>query len=148
MLETAGDKSLVVIGSSNAPMSLRHFFSYRERREFLKTVFPQLRIVGIPDFWNDKEWMLALDDVLAVAGFDPLKTVFFGGCEEDVRFFIEAGREVSLMNRFDGSTPRISATEVRDALIHERELSNLVNPAIAEAVRKSFFGKWETFKRM
>jgi nicotinamide mononucleotide adenylyltransferase len=148
MLETAGERSLIVIGSVNTPLSLRHFFSYEERRDFLHAVFPGARIVGVPDFREDREWLLALDDVLSVAGFDPEKTVFFGGCEEDVRFFTEANRQTAILNRFDGSTPKISATEVRDALIHGRSLRGLVNEVLIDRIQSSFAAKWELFKRM
>lgn len=148
MIDDFPGRSLVVIGSSNAPISLRHFFSYEERRDFLRKVFPDISVVGLPDFNSDAEWMVALEDILSIAGFDSKEVVFFGGCEEDVRFFTDAGRKVSLVNRFDGSTPKISATEVRDALIHERPLGGLLDPAIAELVHDVFMRKWEAFKRM
>ena len=42
--------SLVIIGSSSADFSLRNYFSYQERRRFIKTIFPQLEVVGLPDY--------------------------------------------------------------------------------------------------
>ena len=33
-------RSRVIVGSANASQSLRHFFSYEERRLLLKTIFP------------------------------------------------------------------------------------------------------------
>jgi len=146
--ECEGEKNcIVVIGSSNAPVSMRHFFSYSERRDFLLRRFPNIRVVGLPDYNNDVEWMLALDDILRAASFHPITTTFFGGCDEDVRYFVEAGRQVQILNRFDGSTPRISATEVRDALIHERSLKGLMHPDITDEVQSLFRQKWEKFVR-
>jgi hypothetical protein len=139
---------LVGIGSANHPTSLRHFFSYEERRGFILKVFPGLKVFGIPDFPTDEEWILALDDILRLSGTDPSSVTFFGGCREEVDFFCRIGRKVEIMNRFDGSTPKISATEVRDALIRERNLEGLLNPAIADSVRRSFQEKWELFKKM
>ncbi len=139
---------LVGIGSSNHGVSIRHFFSYQERREFLLKVFPKLQLFGLPDYPGDHEWMVALDDILRISGVDPATVTFFGGCQEEVEFFYRFGRTVEIMNRFDGSTPKVSATEVRDALIRERSLEKLLNPVIADEVRERFQGKWEAFKKM
>lgn len=139
---------IVGIGSANHPVSIRHFFSYTQRRGFIHKVFPDLQVFALPDFPTDEEWILALDDILHLRDVDPTSATFFGGCQEDVDFFYRFGRKVEIMNRFDGSTPKISATEVRDALIRERSLEGLLNPAIADSVRRSFQEKWELFKKM
>jgi hypothetical protein len=149
MLETYGaDKCLLVIGSSSAPFSLRHFFSYNERRQFIKKLYPTLRVVGLADFGNDAEWLSALDDLIIAAGMDPAKTAFMGGCEEDVAFFIDDGRKCHIVNRFDGSSVKISATEVRDCLIYDRPLDNFVHPHLIADIKTLFKEKWEKFKKI
>jgi hypothetical protein len=149
MIETFGiENCLFGIGSSNHALSLRHFFSYGERRGFVQKIFPGLKVFGLPDYPSDEEWLTALDDILRISGVDPKTVTFFGGCQEDVRFFYEFGRTVQIMNRFDGTTPKVSATEVRDALISGRGLDNLLNPLIAEDVHTCFKAKWELFKKM
>lgn len=150
LAEYGAESSLAVIGSSNAPLSLRNFFSYTERKNFLKKIFPGLRVIGLPDYFNNQEWMDALDDILmAIFGGEYMKrAIFFGGCEEDIRFFLEFGRKYKLLNRFDGTTPKISATEVRDALIHKRSLKELLNPLVAEDVKELFSEKWDRFKKI
>ncbi len=141
------DGSLIVIGSSNAQSSLRHFFSYEERKNFLKKIFPEARIVGLPDYGNDQEWLSALDDILSATGMKPEEVTFFGGCEEDLRFFGDTGRPCHILNRFDGTTAKISATEIRDALILGRSLEGMIHPAIADDLQTLFKDKWEKFKR-
>jgi cytidyltransferase-like protein len=149
MIKGCGPKNcLLIIGSSNNPMSLRNLFSYEERRAFLKTVFPDLQIIGLPDYSNNKEWLLALDDILALKGINPQEVIFFGGCEEDIHFFFESNRQCQLLNRFDGSTPKISATEVRDALIQGRPLGELLSLSVIEDVKTTFEIKWERFRKM
>jgi len=149
MLRVCGPKnSLLVVGSSNAPMSLRHFFSYKERRNFIARIFPDIRIVGLPDYFCDEDWMLALDDLINVWLPKKNKVTFFGGCEEDVRFFFDFKRKCRILNRFDGSSPKLSATEVRDALIHGRSMRGLLNPIIEKEVTEVFSQKWEKFRKM
>lgn len=144
------ENSLVVVGSSNAPLSLRHFFSYEQRRSLIHAEFgPRIRIVGLPDYPTDAEWLLALDDILRAARIEPERAVYYGGCEEDVMCFSDARRRCRLINRFDGrETPKISATEVRDALIHGRPLDGLVGEASRELVARMFQENWERFKRI
>lgn len=147
MLDSCGPaNSTVVIGSSNAPTSMRHFFSYSERRGLIKQLYPDIRVIGLPDFENDDDWLLAMDDL--VSGVDGQhEPLFFGGSEEDVRFFTAAGRAVKILNRFDGTTPKVSASEVRDSLLHKRPLDGLLNPAISEFVVGLFWERWEEFKK-
>jgi cytidyltransferase-like protein len=149
MLEHFGtERSRIVIGSANSPQSLRHFFSYEERRSLIKTIFPDICTLPLGDFaTSDDEWMLALDDLLISSGMDPKKTVFYGGCEEDIAFFIKRERMHHILNRFDGTTPKVSATEIRDGLIHDRTLNGFLNTAIEERVRNLFKIKWLDFQK-
>lgn len=147
-------KCLIVIGSSTNTMSMRHFFSYEQRRKFLRIIYPEpFPIVGLPDYNSDKVWLSALDDILlSVFGNESIsphrELVFFGGCEEDVEFFIKSGRKVYIMNRFDGTTPKVSATEIRDDLLYGRLLEGKLPPVIIPSVREEFKKNWEVFKRI
>lgn len=141
-------RSRVIVGSANTSQSLRHFFSYEERRSLIKAVFPYLMTMPLGDFpFSDDEWIVALDDLLISSGMDPNKTVFFGGCEEDIVFFLKLNRKCHILNRFDGTTPKVSATEVRDSLIHERSMENFLNPLIREKVQDLFRIKWMDFQK-
>lgn len=150
MLERYGTRNcILVIGSANANFSLRNFFSYSERKRFLKTIWPNIRIVGLADFNSDQLWLEALDDILRVAGMEPKEATYFGGSEEDIRFFVRDSRKVEIVDRFGGG-PKLSATEVRDILIHReyQKLGRHLNPAIIPEVTETFERKWEDFKRI
>jgi len=143
------ENSLIILGSANAPFSLRHFFSYLERRNFIKTIFPEIKIVGLPDYDNNEMWLKALDDIIdAVVPNSDREVVFFGGCEEDIDYFINDGRDCQIINRFNGRTPKISATEVRDCLIYGRSLDDLINNIIIDEMRIIFRHKWERLKKI
>jgi hypothetical protein len=117
-------------------------------------IYPEpFSIVGLPDYNSDEVWLSALDDILlSVFGNESIsphrELVFFGGCEEDVEFFIKAGRKVHIMNRFDGTTPKVSATEIRDDLLYERSLEGKLPPVIIPSVQEEFKKNWEIFKRI
>jgi len=47
----------IVIGSTNKKRSFKNPFSFKERKEMiLKTIGKKVRIIGISDVKNDKEW--------------------------------------------------------------------------------------------
>lgn len=140
--------SLLIIGSSNADFSLRHFFSYHERKGFIKKIFPDVRMVGLPDYNHDREWLDALYDIISAASMDPSTVVFFGGCQEDIRFFMGDNRKCTILNRFEFGRLKISATEVRDALILGRSLEGMVYPELIPDIKRTFAEKWEKFKKI
>lgn len=147
LLETYGERHVLLVGSCNHPVSFRHLFTYRDRCEFIQQVFPNARLIGLPDFDEDEDWFRQLDDTLALAHVDVTQATFVGGCQEDMNFFIESGRRVHIFNRFSGETPKISATEVRDALIEHRAVENLLDPRIVDLVVQRFSIRWAVLRK-
>ena len=150
MIETCGaKKSTIIIGSSNASTSLRHFFSYSERRQLIKQLYPDLTIVGLPDYPTDDEWLMALYDlVYAIAGTNqPGRVMFFGGTQEDLQWYADSEHTIEMMDRFSGVTPIVSATQVRDNLIQQQSLDGLLNPTIIAPVQDLFKQRWDIFKK-
>lgn len=149
MLQKYGTDCLLVLWSANHEQSLRHFFSYEERKILVRKLYPDIKIAPLPDFGNDTEWLSALDDLIdnTFHTYTERRVLFFWGCREDVSFFENDGRNIEVMNRFDGTTPLVSATEVRDALITWRSLDGLVNPTIKWDILDLFWHKWEIFKK-
>jgi bifunctional NMN adenylyltransferase/nudix hydrolase len=148
MIRHYGHHSMIIVGSCNTPQSMRHYFNYIERRWFMKALYPHTNVVGLPDYPNnDKEWFQALDDLIQLKQYYLDKVEFFGGCDEDVIWLKEQGRNVSILNRFDGTTPLISATQVRDALIHDRSLDGMIHSDIQQPMREMFKRKWAEFEK-
>lgn len=142
------EDSLVIVGSANAPWSLPVFFNYAERATFIQMVFPGCKIAPLPDFPGDNDtWLRAIKDILNTAGFPLHDTVFFGGADEDVIELTDGGTKIHFVNRFDGTTPIISATQVRDALIHNRPLDGLIDPIIQALLLQIWSVKWPLFQR-
>lgn len=142
-------RCLFVIGSCNASLSMRHLFSYTERRQIVRTIYPKARMVGLGDFPTDEEWMIALDDILKTARINPLECEFQGGCYEDIQFFLEANRKCNIINRFDqNASIKISATEIRDCLIHGGSLEGMLDVRVIPIVKDIFSKKWAIFKKI
>jgi nicotinamide mononucleotide adenylyltransferase len=148
--ECGAENSLIVIGSTNNPFSMRHFFSYSERKNLIRRLYPTLKVVGHPDYFSDEAWLEALDDILSAMEISPAECVYYGGSTEDVRFFIEAGRNCKITSRFAPKQKNISATEVRDALLHgdNRYLKESLDPRVIDEIKERFTTKWAEFKRI
>lgn len=148
-IEEYGKKLILFLWSANNPQSLRHFFTYQQRRDFIKTLYPDIIVAPLPDFPTNEEWFVAIDDLTdAIFGPDAHKNMeFFGWCIEDVEFFEQNDRKIKIVNRFDGTTPIISATQVRDALIWQRSIEDFVDSRIEKQIRDVFTMNRENFRK-
>jgi nicotinic acid mononucleotide adenylyltransferase len=147
LVEAFPENHLILVGSCSHPVSIRHLFKFSDRARFISKVFPSARIAPLPDFDNDEEWFHAMDKIMCAAGMDPSKTVFIGGCEEDVSFYHGRGFIVEIINRFGGVTKNVSGTEVRDTLIQGRSLRSLLDPRIISDVKETFRLRWSEVKQ-
>lgn len=145
LVEAFGDRHVVLVGSCNRPISIRHLFNYRDRAQFIREAVPNARILPLPDFEGDNQtWFQVHDDFFRALAFDPRKVVYIGGCKEDTEFLFENGRAVHIVNRYSGPTLRVSASQVRDILIERRheELERVLDPRVAKLVLERFPTRW------
>jgi nicotinamide mononucleotide adenylyltransferase len=146
MIKKHGIKnSLLILGSSEAKLSIRNFFDCKERQTFINILYPNLQTEGLRDYNNDKIWLNKLDQIIQkFTNTEPEKIEFFGGCLEDVNFFVKAKRNIHIVDRFnknpssDENTPKICATEIRDALIRGLSIERMVNPKLLIPVQETF----------
>lgn len=139
LIEAHGAQNvLILLGSVNTGYSDRTPFSYEERKELVHKIFPTIPVVGIPDYPDDPTWLKDVDTLIRAQGFNPDRAVFWGGTREDLRLFIEGNRPYVLVDRFSGTTPLVSATQVREALKNHTSLDGMVDPLIQPLVRKLY----------
>ena len=134
------------IGSSGKEITIRNLFTYEQRVKFIRAIYLEINIAPLPDFPTDGEWLTALDDLLKCSSFNPNDVYFYGGCKEDVEFFFEDNRKVTILNRFDGSTPEISATKIRDFLIGGNPIEKWINPKICDQIKTEFTKNWNILR--
>lgn len=160
MIHDWQDQCMLILWSINKPLSWHNMFSYQERVQFIQKILPWLHIQGMPDYPTNDERFFALDQLIkSKYNWDPAKVVFYGGCEEDIEYLLERNRTCKIINRFDGiSSPKISATEVRDHLLRwevlkDREwtkkiLTWYINPIIQDDLITLFGQKLNALKKI
>jgi len=135
---------LTLIGSSVSKLDNRLFYTYKQRRDMILDIYPQMSICGLPDYkYIDKEdtkftqWHVNLWDIiklkLPIANVENI--LFYSGSKEDSYFYEDAGYNVKIIDR---ESSGFSATEVRSCLmntgtyrhlqelVHEKSIKNIV----------------------
>lgn len=130
------ENSIIFIGSCNSPLSIRVPFSYRDRSRWVRRIFKDIRIIGMPDVdIGDIAWLEMLDDYIS-AVFPGKTPYFYGGSIEDVKFFYEHGnRKVIICDRQELA---ISATNVRKLILLGESIETIVDTRISKEVVEVF----------
>lgn len=139
------DDVLVILGSVNAHLTGRDMmFSYRERKEFVKTVF-DVDVMPIPDMKQNDLFIGLLNDIIKCYSRNKnyKEIVFFGGCEKDIAFLKESGFKTKIVDR---SEFVVTATDVRKAL--EENDNALVEKLTDKKISAKIIKKYEEKKFM
>lgn len=123
LLDFGYEKSLLLIGSCSSKLGKRLFYTYSQRREMIKKLYPKITLCGLPDYKDVdddpefKQWHQNLWDIIRLRfpEADEYNTSFLIGTEEDAYFFKNYLTEI--IERHDDNGLNISATEVRNRLI-------------------------------
>jgi len=158
------DNCLLLIGSCASPFSRRLFYTYSQRREMIKILYPDISICGLPDYKDVdddpefKQWHYNLWDIIKLKFPDATiyNTSFIIGSEKDAYFFKNYNTEI--IDRED-SIPGFSATELRERLLYDhgfsplksfktppRELKELTDSRIIDKINKYFLENFNKFK--
>lgn len=123
--------SLLFIGSANATLSLRNLFSYRERKEFIQTIYPELKIIPLADQDSDEDWFESLIDMVEVAfPFFYQIHLYCGDLVDIANFPHDDKITIQIVDRYKEQV--YSATEVRESIMNDnmKALRNLVDHRI------------------
>jgi cytidyltransferase-like protein len=127
--------SILFVGSANARVDLRNLFTYKERRDFIKFLYPDLNVMPLADQANDSDWFESLIDMIdAVFPFYHHINLYCGDLVDIANFPHEEKITIKVVPRYEGVTA--AATDVRRAIMLEQKkvLRDLVDGRIAEEV--------------
>jgi nicotinamide mononucleotide adenylyltransferase len=145
MIEEHGiEKCLVMIGSSDS-YNYRTPFTYEQRMTIIKAVYPEIKIIPLPDikakqiFFDgstNQQWLASIKEIEKEMG---VKFIFYGGSKEDLSVLSEAFETKIAVNRRKGHQ-EISATNVRRALDNhdDESLSRLLDPKVIPLVKEYY----------
>jgi cytidyltransferase-like protein len=127
--------SVLFIGSANASLSLRNLFSYRERKNFIKRLYPDLKVLPIADQKSDDDWFESLHDMVeAIFPFYHQINLYCGDLKDIANFPHSDRITIKIVDRYEEQV--YSATEVRECIMMEnsRRLLELVDGRIKDDI--------------
>lgn len=150
------DECIVFVGSAQSDKSLRNIFDFKERKAILKTLYPNINIIGLFDCPGDND--LWFSNLFAIVNLlkpyyvqkylEPnqsdieLNPIFFGGSSEDTFWAMERGYQVDILNRYEKEN-KVSSSEIKDAVFRGDRITGLVNPAIEERIYNGIKYFWD-----
>jgi bifunctional NMN adenylyltransferase/nudix hydrolase len=111
---------IIVVGSSFAARNIRNPFTFEERRQMIKAVFPQdnVKVVPVSDYpYDDNKWVAAVQNVVHGAikwSADPIRIGLIGHEKDGTSYYLKifpTWSNVSVPN-VDG----INATDIRNLM--------------------------------
>jgi bifunctional NMN adenylyltransferase/nudix hydrolase len=137
---TKAREVVVVVGSSFAARSIRNPFSFEERKQMIKAVFPQdnVKVVPVSDYpYDDNKWVNSVQNVVHGAiswNADPIRIGLIGHEKDHTSFYLKIFPQwdnIGVPN-IDG----INATDIRTSIFepNSRTFENLKN-VMSESAR-------------
>lgn len=134
---------LIMIGSSNS-RNERTPYTYYQRAEMVKEIYPQIRIIPLPDakpelvYFDGSTNGQWLESIKKIEEELKTKFVFFGGSREDLEILSQKFETKIVTDRH--KRKKVSATEVRTALMKgdDTKLPELLDHRIIPLAKKYF----------
>lgn len=134
MIQDVGfENVLILIGSATEFGTDRNPYSYTQRRDFIRTVFPRIRILPLGDVSDDDVWIQQLND-LVESVFGSKNVVYYIGSIDDAKFY-SGDRTIKVVDR---KTLPISGTLVRECLRTKTNIDPYVNSLICGKLTLKF----------
>ena len=124
---------LLILGSANAPLSEKNMFKYYQRREWINELYPELKIVAVPDFDNDYDWAQNVENIVNATFCQSYNRVFLGGSEHDLWYCDLRNWNKLIISR---SIIPISGTEIRKMLLNNEDISNHVHFSLSTKIKE------------
>lgn len=133
---------IIVVGSSFASRNIRNPFTFEERRQMIKSVFPgnNVKVVPVSDYpYDDNKWVRAVQNVVHGAlawSADPIRIGLIGHEKDGSSYYLKIFKPLGWGNVSVANVDGINATDIRVALLgNNKEQYDPVSVMPIEAVR-------------
>lgn len=114
---------IIVVGSSFASRNIRNPFTFEERRQMIKTVFPDnnVKVVPVSDYpYDDNKWVRAVQNVVHGAlswSADPIRIGLIGHEKDGSSYYLKIFKPLGWGNVSVANVNGINATDIRNQLL-------------------------------
>lgn len=137
---------IIVVGSSFASRNIRNPFTFDERRQMIKAVFPQdnVKVVPVSDYpYDDNKWVRAVQNVVHGAlqwSADPIRIGLIGHEKDGSSYYLKIFKPLGWGNVSVPNVDEINATDIRNAMFEPSFSSSSILPAIVYQTMNSAAG--------
>ncbi len=137
------NNSIIIMGSSNV-VNDRTPFTFEQRKQMVETIYPQIKIIPIPDvnpelITFEKDTLdLWLESIKDLEKKMKAEFIFYGGSKKDIDYLNKDFKTSIVIDRNKGS--KISASKVRKALIlnDHKILDEMLDSRITPLAKEGF----------
>jgi bifunctional NMN adenylyltransferase/nudix hydrolase len=111
---------IIVVGSSFASRNIRNPFTFEERRQMIKSVFPDnnVKVVPVSDYpYDDNKWVRAVQNVVHGAlawSADPIRIGLIGHEKDGSSYYLKIFKPLGWGNVSVPNVDDINATDIRN----------------------------------
>lgn len=119
---------IIVVGSSFASRNIRNPFTFEERRQMIKSVFPDnnVKVVPVSDYpYDDNKWVRAVQNVVHGAlawSADPIRIGLIGHEKDGSSYYLKIFKPLGWGNVSVANVDGINATDIREKVLSGRWL--------------------------
>lgn len=131
---------IIVVGSSFASRNIRNPFTFEERRQMIKSVFPQdnVKVVPVSDYpYDDNKWVHAVQNVVRGAmrwSADPIRIGLIGHEKDGSSYYLKIFKPLGWGNVSVPNVNGINATDIRKHIFGGENV-DLFNSALQDEVK-------------
>ena len=130
---------VILLGSANAPPSIRNPFSAEERMRFIRAEFPFVEIIPIMDYpYSDRKWVSQV--VSIIENYRGSDKIIFGTNKDESTYYLDIFPEkikvISLSDK-TGYSAEIDATTVREHLFNGKDASQFMGEYSIDLILES-----------
>lgn len=113
---------IIVVGSSFSSRNIRNPFTFDERRQMIKAVFPQdnVKVVPVSDYpYDDNKWVHAVQNVVRGAmrwSADPIRVGLIGHEKDGSSYYLKIFKPLGWGNVSVNNVDGVNATDIRNML--------------------------------
>jgi len=132
---------IIVVGSSFASRNIRNPFTFEERRQMIKSVFPDnnVKVVPVSDYpYDDNKWVRAVQNVVHGAlkwSADPIRIGLIGHEKDGSSYYLKIFKPLGWGNVSVVNVDGINATDIRKHIFGGENVE-LFNNSLPEQVKE------------
>jgi len=127
------ENCLIIVWSINKPKSEQNPYSFKQRKYWIKKLFPDVKVVWLKDYSTDERRFIELEKIIQKTFYTGFEAItFYWWSIDDIKFFLDYGKNCFIVDRGVWDCKHISWTNLRDDMKNHKNIESYLNPQIVK----------------